>query len=214
MSVDKDQILKEALEICMERRFLDIPDEREIKRMHTFSRKFQEQMQFLVKKEEKKEKIKAKKTFALRAAGWFVVLTVGAGMIKMVDTQLEENARKDVCVEEINDENLYEEKASRKPWKWEVVIEDANVAKLFLENTGADECYYSAIIQAQCWDETKGLWKTVWERRENAERRILLSGDRIEERILLDDYGITESGKWRMMRIINESEVWIYGEME
>ena len=46
------------------------------------------------------------------------------------------------------------------------------------------------------------------------ERRKLLSGERIEERILLDDYDITESEQWRMMRMINESEVWIYGETE
>ena len=43
MSVDRDQILKEALEICMDRRFRDIPNEREIRRIHTFSHKFQEQ---------------------------------------------------------------------------------------------------------------------------------------------------------------------------
>lgn len=212
MSVDRDQILKEALEICMDRRFRDIPDERDIRRIHTFSHKFQEQMRFLIKEENKKKK--SKRTFAVRAAGWFVVLAVGAGMIKAVDMQLEKNAKKDICVEETNDELMYDEKASGKTWKWEIVEEDGDTVKLFLGNVWTDEFYYSDILEAQCWDETKGVWKTTWKKEGSVERRRLLSGERIEERILLDDYDITESGQWRMMRMINESEVWIYGEME
>ena len=79
---EKEQLLSEVLDACMEEQLSFIPPEREIARMHTFSREFQEYMTGLLKTREKPEHRKlAKQEFVYRfnrvAAGLLILLVAG-----------------------------------------------------------------------------------------------------------------------------------------
>ena len=78
----KEELLKEALDACMEEQLSFIPPECEIARMHTFSQEFREYMEKLLKTQGRPERrILTRKEFIYSfnkiAASILIVLAVG-----------------------------------------------------------------------------------------------------------------------------------------
>lgn len=81
----KDELLKEALDACMEEQLSFIPPECEIVRMHTFSQEFREYMEKLLKTKGRPEKRTLARhefiySFNKAAAGILVLLVIGGAL--------------------------------------------------------------------------------------------------------------------------------------
>lgn len=82
---EKDELLKEALDACMEEQLSFIPPECEIVRMHTFSQEFREYMEKLLKTKGRPERRTLARhefiySFNKAAAGILVLLVIGGAL--------------------------------------------------------------------------------------------------------------------------------------
>ncbi|MFA9375460.1 MAG: immunoglobulin-like domain-containing protein [Lachnotalea sp.] len=232
---NSNQKLKNALKECMESEIKEVPKDVELKKQYTPTNQFIKYMNHLIRREKMKEKFKIvyehrKGIYKLAAGVAFVIICINIGTLLLPNLKQENRTSDNIGTESTSDtadiastESIEDASKSSSltasdevtatsdetaiseiQTVWTAELKGENSVILSLANNTDQALTYTNILKIEKYVDD--AWITIYSK-DPVENKTLNGNESVKENIKLSDYGIADTGRYKLYRNINDEVV-------